>query len=62
MPQKTRLTAEDLWRLGEGDVRRELVNGALVVREPAGAVHGKLTTRIAVRLGGHVERHGAAWC
>ncbi len=27
MATKTRLTAQDLWRLGEGDVRRELVNG-----------------------------------
>lgn len=58
MPQKARLTAEDLWRLGEGDVRRELVNGEVVEMAPAGGVHGKLTTRLARRLDEHVERRG----
>jgi hypothetical protein len=29
MAIKTRVTAEELWRLGEGDLRRDLVNGSV---------------------------------
>lgn len=58
MATKTRLTAEDLWRRQEGDVRRELVDGAIVEMTPAGGVHGRITLRIGRRLAEHVERHG----
>lgn len=50
MPAKTRLTAEDLWRLGGGDVRRELVNGEIVEMPPAGGVHGDIVVRLATPL------------
>ena len=55
---KARLTAQDLWKLGEGDTRRELVNGEIHEMAPAGGVHGDVTTRICRRLADHVERHG----
>lgn len=58
MATKTRLTARDLWLLGEGDVRRELVDGEVIEMPPAGRVHGSVTLEIARRLAEHVERHG----
>jgi Uma2 family endonuclease len=58
MATKTRLTAEQLWRLGTGDVRRELVDGAIVEMTPAGGVHGHLTGRIFRKLDEFVELHG----
>ena len=58
MATKARLTADDLWRLGEGDTRRELVDGEVREMAPAGGVHGRLTTRISRRLDEHVEHHG----
>ncbi len=58
MTTKTRLTAEDLWRLGEGDIRRELVNGEIIEMAPVGGVHGQITSRISRRLAEHVERQG----
>ena len=57
MVTKARLTAEDLWRLGEGDVRRELVNGEVVETAPVGGMHGRITGRIFRRLIEHAERH-----
>jgi Uma2 family endonuclease len=59
MATRTRLTAEDLWRMGTGDVRRELIDGALVEMPPVGGVHGDVTGRICRRLVEHVEAHGA---
>jgi Uma2 family endonuclease len=58
MATKARLTAQDLWRLGEGDTRRELVDGEVREMAPAGGVHGEVTSRIDRRLAEHVERHG----
>jgi Uma2 family endonuclease len=58
MTTKTCTTAQDLWRLGEGDTRRELVNGEIVETTPVGGIHGRITSRIARRLAEHVERHG----
>jgi Uma2 family endonuclease len=58
MVTKARLTAQDLWRLGEGDVRRELINGEVKEMAPVGGVHGEVTSRVDRRLSEHVERHG----
>jgi hypothetical protein len=58
MATKTRLTAEQLWRLGTGDARRELVDGAVVETTPAGGVHGRLTGRMFRKLDEFVDLHG----
>ncbi len=58
MVTKARLTAQDLWRLGEGDLRRELVNGEVIEMAPVGGLHGDITLRISRRLAEHVERQG----
>jgi Uma2 family endonuclease len=58
MATKARLTAEDLWKLGDGDVRRELVDGEVREMPPAGGVHGDVTSRADRRLAEHVARHG----
>lgn len=58
MATKTRVTAQELWDLGEGDVRRELVDGEVIETTPVGGVHGKVTSRINRRLAEHVEEHG----
>ncbi len=58
MATKARLTAQDLWRLGEGDLRRELVNGEVIEMAPVGGIHGQLTSRVSRRLEEHVEHHG----
>src|SRR5947207_7326130 len=58
MAIKGHRTAQDLWKLGDGDTRRELVNGEVVEMAPAGGVHGEVTGRVCRRLVEHVERHG----
>jgi Uma2 family endonuclease len=58
MATKARVTAQDLWRLGEGDIRRELVNGEIIEMAPVGGVHGQVVSKICRLLGEHVERHG----
>ena len=58
MVTKARVTAQDLWRLGEGDIRRELVNGEVKETAPVGGVHGQITVRTCTWLGGHVREHG----
>ena len=55
MATKTRQTAEDLWRLGTGDVRRELVDGTIVEMAPCNALHGKYAGRIYRLLAEHVD-------
>jgi Uma2 family endonuclease len=57
MATRTRLTADDLWRMGEGDVRRELVDGEVIEMTPAGGVHGDVTGKVYRPLAGHVEAH-----
>ncbi len=37
MATKARITAEDLWARGEGDLRSELVDGRIVEMAPPGA-------------------------
>jgi Uma2 family endonuclease len=56
MPTKTRLTAEDFWKLGDGDTRRELVDGEVREMAPVGGVHGQVAARICRRMAEHGER------
>lgn len=58
MSVRPRITAEDLWRLGEGDTRRELIGGEVVQMPPVGGVHGKIVGRVHRRLIEHVEHRG----
>jgi Uma2 family endonuclease len=58
MATRTKMTAQDLWRMGEGDVRRELVYGEVVERTPVGGTQGQVTLRLARRIADHVERRG----
>src|SRR5438477_9087961 len=44
------ITAEELLRLNLPNKRTELIRGQLVVREPAGALHGS----VAMRIGTHI--------
>jgi len=57
MATKTRLTADDLWRLGTGDVRRELVKGEVIEMAPVGGVHGEISGRIYRKIAEHVDAH-----
>lgn len=59
MAAKVRVTAEDLWRMGSGDVRRELVDGEVIEMAPVGGVHGGVVTRVGRRLSEHVDATGA---
>lgn len=52
------MTVEDLWRLGSGDVRRELVDGEVIEMAPVGGVHGDVSGIVYRRLAEHVEAHG----
>jgi len=58
MATRIRMTAQDLWRMGEGDVRRELVNGEVIEMTPVGGTHGRVTLRFARRIADHVDRGG----
>lgn len=58
MATRTRLTAEDLWRMGSGDVRRELVDGEVIEMAPVGGVHGRVAGKVYRRLDEHVEAQG----
>jgi len=58
MATKVRLTAEDLLRMPDDDVRRELVNGEIVEMSPANFRHGELTIRLGRLLSEHVEERG----
>lgn len=51
------MTAEELLREQPPHKRSELVRGRLVVREPAGGRHGRVTTRVTVPLANFVEEH-----
>lgn len=60
MAMRTRLTADDLWKMGGDDVRHELVNGELVEMPRPGPLHGLIAARICRRLAEHADRHGDA--
>src|SRR2546427_13271345 len=53
------MTAEELVHTKVPNKRTELVRGRLIVREPAGYNHGRVTLNLTVRLGAHVESAGA---
>jgi Uma2 family endonuclease len=50
-------TAEQLLQTPDSG-RRELLRGKLTMRPPAGYDHGRIASRIFLRLGIHVEQHG----
>lgn len=52
-----RLTAEDLEKIDDDAHRYELVEGRLLVREPAGYAHGRVSTGLIARLYQHVSAH-----
>ncbi len=58
MTTGSRLTANDLWALGEPDGKYELVDGRIVEMAPPGGIHGRVTARISSRLQEHVKQHG----
>ena len=55
MIQSGTMTADELLRLHLPGKRTELVRGALVVREPAGYLHGSVAAELANRLTNHVK-------
>jgi Uma2 family endonuclease len=59
MATRPRLTAEDLWKMGESDARRELVNGEIVEMSPPGSVHGQVAAALCQALREHARRSGA---
>jgi Uma2 family endonuclease len=48
-------TAEELWKLPDDGLRRELVRGELRVMTPAGAEHGRVTATVGILLGAHAR-------
>lgn len=55
----TLTTAEELWSMGSGGRRFELVRGRLVERvSPTGWFHGRLVIKLGARLDEHVTRTG----
>ena len=52
------MTVEELLQTNIPNKRTELVRGRLIVREPAGYSHGRVTLNLTVRLGAHVESAG----
>jgi len=58
MATKARLTAEDLWRMPDDEVRRELVNGEVVEMPRPLPPHGRQVSLITYYLVDHVKRQG----
>ena len=54
------MTAEQLLMYDAGGKRTELVRGRLMVKEPAGYVHGSIAARVLVRIGSFLEADQAA--
>ncbi len=52
------ITADELLQLSIPDKRVELVRGAVVVREPAGGLHGWVTVHLTTRLAAFVQANG----
>ena len=55
----TLMTADDLLRTSIPDKRTELVRGILLVREPAGYRHGRVSNELAFLLSRHAKLTGA---
>ena len=55
MAPQALMSADELLHLNLPGKRAELVRGVLVVREPAGARHGRIAADVAWRLRTHVE-------
>jgi Uma2 family endonuclease len=53
------VTAEQLWRMPDDGMRRELVRGELRVMMPPGFEHGRVAATVGVLLGIHVRQTGA---
>jgi len=51
------MTAEELLHLNRPNARTELVQGALVVREPAAFRHGAVAAALTLTIGNFVGRH-----
>ena len=49
------ITADELLRIQPADKRVELVKGVMIVREPAGYLHGAVAARLTYLLMHHVE-------
>jgi Uma2 family endonuclease len=52
------VTAEQLWRMPDDGMRRELVRGELRVMTPAGAEHGRVAMTVGMLLASHARRGG----
>lgn len=48
MATGSRMTADDLWRMDDADVRRELVEGRVIEMPLPGGVHGLVSARTDV--------------
>src|SRR5438876_325380 len=57
MSRPALMTADDLLHVRIPEKRIELVKGVLVVREPAGGRHGRVTTELTRHLANHVGAH-----
>src|SRR5215212_10192871 len=53
----TRMTADELLRLADNGMRRELIAGELHEMPPAGGEHGYVSNRAGLRLGMYLEQH-----
>jgi|SRR5579859_3445929 len=53
------MTAHELLALNLSDKRTELVRGRLIVREPAGWVHGVVAMKIGAKVAAHVDQRRA---
>lgn len=58
-PSAAPLSADDLFRARVPDKRLELVRGELIVREPAGSLHGVVAMNLGVELAVYVKRTAA---
>lgn len=59
MSPATLMTADELLHTHISDKRVELVRGVLIVREPAGSLHGLVAMNLGVELGIFVKHTGA---
>ena len=51
------MTANQLFEMADDGNRRELVRGVLHMISPAGSDHGRIASRILIRLGLHVQKN-----